>query len=85
MSHIGHNNPPQTLAERFAACMDKLRAIGLSGSVCITEGLVLVECRSKFDASTWRKAIKTAATKAGVISIETRPQKGHYIFTIHTN
>lgn len=81
---IGHNNPPATMAERFAQIIERMKALGLRGEVAVASGVVMFSTTDKNSASLARKGIKSAANKAGVVSIETRPAKGAYIFTILT-
>lgn len=82
---IGHNNPPPTMAERFAAIIERMKGLGLKGEVAVTSGVVMFSTTDKASASLARKGIKNAAKKAGAVSVETRPAKGAYVFTILTN
>lgn len=82
---IGHNNPPPTMAERFAAIIERMKGLGLKGEVAVTSGVVMFSTTDKTSASLARKGIKNAAKKSGAVSVETRPAKGAYVFTILTN
>lgn len=76
---LGHNNE---YACRFYECMDKLKKLGLKGEVSLTAGLVMVSVQGKENSKPWRKAIKTACNKTGVIFAENRPMKDLYLFSI---
>lgn len=72
----------EMLAVRFADCMGRLRALGLKGEVAVTAGVVMVSTTDKGSAQAFRKAVKTACARCGVVSVENRPTKGAYVFTI---
>ena len=72
----------EMLAVRFADCMGRLRALGLKGEVAVTAGVVMVTTTDKGSAQVFRKAIKTACTRSGAVSVENRPAKGAYVFTV---
>lgn len=84
MKGIGHNNPPSLKEEyqgRFLALCDKLRRLGLKGEVALT-GEVIMISTGRDSSSLWRKSLKIACKNCGVNLIETRPQKGFYVFSI---
>lgn len=84
MAGIGHNNPPSLREEyqaRFVAICDKLRKIGLKGEVALT-GEVIMISSFKDSSSLWRKSLRIACKNSNAQLIETRPQKGFYVFTI---
>jgi hypothetical protein len=86
---IGHNNPPEKInpyQERFAACVNLFRKLGMKGEVAFTPENLIVSVCGKYDASAWRKAFKIVTQKnKDVMMIETRPVKGAYIFTLFFN
>ena len=69
-------------ALQFANCIARLKALGLKGDVAVNAGVVMVSTSDKGSAQCFRKAIKTSCSNTGAISVETRPSKGAYIFTI---
>lgn len=75
-------NPAEMMAVKFADCMGRLRALGLKGEVAVTAGVVMVSTTDKGSAQAFRKAIKTACQRCGVVSVETRPARGAYVFTV---
>ncbi len=80
---IGHNTPPVSpLALRFSAVMEKMKVLGLKGEVAVSAGIVMFSTTDKSSAQQARKAIKVVCKKANVVSTETRPVKGAYVFTI---
>lgn len=72
----------ESFAVRFADCIGRLRAIGLTGEVAVSAGVVMVSTTNKNSAHAFRKAIKTACAKTGAAFVERRPAKGAYVFTI---
>jgi hypothetical protein len=72
----------ELFAVKFADCMARLKAFGLKGDVAVTAGIVMVSTTDKGSAQGFRKAIKTACARTGLVSCETRPAKGAYVFTI---
>lgn len=75
-------NSKEMMAIRFAECMARLKAFGLKGEVSVTAGVVMVATTDKGSAQCFRKAIKSTVAKLGVVSVESRPSKGAYVFTI---
>lgn len=72
----------ELFAVRFADCMARLKALGLKGEVTVTAGVVMVATTDKWSAQHFRKAIKTAADKAGAVRVENRPAPGAWVFTV---
>lgn len=72
----------EQFALQFANCMARLRALGLQAEITVQAGVVMVATHDKANAAHFRKAIKQAAQKLGVISTETRPNATTRVFTI---
>lgn len=72
----------EMFAVRFADCMARLKALGLNGEVSVVAGLVMIATNDKYSAQSFRKAIKGACKKSGAVSVETRPNKNSYVFTV---
>ena len=72
----------EQFALQFADCMARLRALGLQAEITIQAGVVMVVTHDKPNAACFRKAIKTACRKAGVASVETRPDAVTRVFTV---
>ncbi len=70
------------IAARFAVAMDKLRNFGLKGEVAVSGGIVVISTTDKPSSKTYRAAIKRACAKTGAVSVETRPSKASWVFTI---
>lgn len=76
------NTRREALVLKFADCMNRLRALGLSAEITVTGGVVLVATSDKNNASAFRKAIKTACAKTGAVFVETRPSATARVFAI---
>ena len=76
-----NTNAKELMAVKFAECMGRLKALGMKAEIAVDAGIVMVATADKIDASTFRKAIKTACAKTGAVFCEKRP-KGSYVFTI---
>jgi len=75
-------NQREMLAVQFADCMARLRALGLQAEITVQAGVVMVATHDKANAAHFRKAIKQATKRLGVISTETRPNATTRVFTI---
>lgn len=75
-------NQREMFAVQFADCMARLRALGLQAEITVQTGVVMVATHDKTNAARFRKAIKTACRKVGVISTESRPDAVTRVFTI---
>lgn len=76
------NTTAEMFAVKFADCMARLQALGLKGEVAVSAGIVMVSTTDKGSAQCFRKAIKTACSRTGAVTTETRPAKGAYVFTV---
>ena len=72
----------EQFALQFANCMARLRALGLQAEITVQAGVVMVATHDKANAAHFRKAIKQATKRLGVISTETRPNATTRVFTI---
>lgn len=77
-----YTSPQEAHALRLADAIGRLKSFGVSCSVAVSSGVVIVSTGCKYSAKTLRKAIKTACARQDAVSIETRPTKGFYVFTI---
>lgn len=72
----------EELAIRFADAMSRLKLLGLKCEVAVSAGVVMVSTSDKGSAQILRASIKKASERMEAVSVETRPSKGFYVFTI---
>jgi ferric-dicitrate binding protein FerR (iron transport regulator) len=75
-------SPQEYRALILSEAVGRLKALGVTFDVAVTAGVVMVSSGCKYSAKTLRKAIKTACARLDAVSVETRPAKGFYVFTI---